>query len=182
MIRSFLAEVFSDFTNLIYPVLCAGCTRTLAKGEDLICVSCLSDLPKLTTESPEWSELEIKLKARMPFASCCAYLRFHKTGMVRNILHNLKYSNCPELGIRLGSMFAMDHRVRLMDFGGIIPVPLHSTKKAKRGYNQSEMIARGLSEVLAIPVLTDTLKKTNRTTSQTGHSRISRWMNVQSDE
>jgi len=36
----------------------------------------------------------------------------------------------------------------------IVPVPLASQREKERGYNQAEMIARGLSEATSLPVLT----------------------------
>ncbi len=49
----------------------------------------------------------------------------------------------------------------------IIPVPIHHLKKAERGYNQSDYIAKGLSKSLNIPYSTKTLKRTKYTESQT---------------
>jgi ComF family protein len=61
----------------------------------------------------------------------------------------------------------------------IIPVPLHPRKQKKRGYNQSEYIARGISEVMNIPVITDALIRHVHTSSQTRKSRYNRWENVE---
>jgi len=39
----------------------------------------------------------------------------------------------------------------------IVPVPLHPRREKERGYNQAEMIARGLSEATSLPVSTGNL-------------------------
>jgi len=61
----------------------------------------------------------------------------------------------------------------------IIPVPLHASKEHQRGYNQSEMIARGISESMKIDIEINNLVKINRTDTQTKKSRFSRWQNVE---
>jgi ComF family protein len=60
----------------------------------------------------------------------------------------------------------------------IIPVPLHAKRLRKRGYNQSEHIARGLSAELGIPMLTQVLHKKHFTETQTFKSREERWQNT----
>ena len=60
----------------------------------------------------------------------------------------------------------------------IIPVPLHRVKQAKRGYNQSTLIAAGLSEVLHIPVSDKLLLRVKDTESQTRKSRAERLNNM----
>ncbi len=42
---------------------------------------------------------------------------------------------------------------------GIVPVPMSLGKRLLRGYNQAEVIAKGISSVTHIPVLTNCLKK-----------------------
>jgi competence protein ComFC len=41
----------------------------------------------------------------------------------------------------------------------IVPVPLHRQKHLRRGFNQSEMLARALSDLLDRPMVTDLLKR-----------------------
>ena len=60
----------------------------------------------------------------------------------------------------------------------IIPVPLHKKKYLKRGYNQSEQFAIGLSSSMDIPFTCETLLRKNSTETQTHKSRFLRWHNV----
>lgn len=48
----------------------------------------------------------------------------------------------------------------------IIPVPLHSSKRRHRGYNQAELIAVGLSRGLGIPMDTRGLRRSLKTVPQ----------------
>jgi ComF family protein len=60
----------------------------------------------------------------------------------------------------------------------IVPIPLHRTRLYERGYNQSTMLAEGLSDALDVPLHTDWLTRPRATRSQTHLSRADRWANV----
>ena len=53
------------------------------------------------------------------------------------------------------------------DVDVVIPVPLHWTRKWKRGYNQAEILGSELATVLNIELRTDILRRTRRTRTQT---------------
>lgn len=59
----------------------------------------------------------------------------------------------------------------------IIPIPAHWTRVAKRGYNQSLVIAKELSLLSGIPVV-EALKKVKRTKAQKGSTALERRRNV----
>ena len=73
-------------------------------------------------------------------------------------------------------------------FDYIVPIPLHWRKKLKRGFNQSEIIARGIQKGIqdslpdrSLPtplVLPTLLRRKSFTATQTAKDRISRWQNV----
>ena len=62
----------------------------------------------------------------------------------------------------------------------VIPVPLHESKKKKRGYNQSDFIADGIAEGMDIPSEKEILVKETATSTQTKKSAFERWVNVES--
>jgi predicted amidophosphoribosyltransferase len=55
---------------------------------------------------------------------------------------------------------------------------LHPDKQRKRGYNQSEYIARGIAEATGLTLVLNNLIKTVQTHSQTKKNRMERWTNV----
>jgi ComF family protein len=57
-------------------------------------------------------------------------------------------------------------------------MPLHTLRYAERGYNQSEMLAKGLSKVLGVPMSAKILKRIKNTPSQTGLNAVERQKNV----
>ncbi len=109
-----------------------------------------------------------------------SFLFFSKSGKVQHLIHQLKYCKKPEIGVYLGKMFGkeLSKSPCFQDIDVIVPVPLHTKKIKKRGYNQSEQIAIGLSETMRIPVDTTSFIRSVLTDTQTRKSRFSRWENV----
>lgn len=99
---------------------------------------------------------------------------------MKHILHQLKYGGRYRIGEQLGRMSAGELFTSGF-FAGvdvIVPVPLHRQKKKKRGYNQSEHIAGGISMLTGIPVDTLSVVRARDTETQTHKSAFSRWENV----
>ena len=61
----------------------------------------------------------------------------------------------------------------------IVPVPLHRAKKRKRGFNQSEIICKGISGVTGLKTESAFLIRNSITGTQTNKSRYDRWANVE---
>jgi ComF family protein len=95
-------------------------------------------------------------------------------------MHQLKYNNSQETGVRMGELYAYELKrsAKFIRADIIIPVPLHPAKLKKRGYNQSECIANGLSAVLNIPVSINNLIRLENTETQTKKARYARYENL----
>ena len=61
----------------------------------------------------------------------------------------------------------------------ILPVPLHSSRRRKRGYNQAELLAKELSEKLQIPMRKDVVFRVRRTKPQKQLDERGRERNLQ---
>jgi len=61
----------------------------------------------------------------------------------------------------------------------LVPVPLHPNKLKIRGYNQSEVICRGMAEVMKIPVMNNLMERIVENSTQTKKGAEERWENVQ---
>ena len=170
----------NDFFALFFPNFCLGCHDGLMKGEEMICTNCLAELPLLDYYNTVDNPIVNRFVGRIPIKHGWALLKFQKTGIVQNLIHQLKYNGRPEVGIRLGKLFSM-HLIQNgyeKEFDFLIPVPLHKSKKRRRGYNQSEMIAKGIGEVLHIPYSDSIVMRVTATNTQTKKSKIERWENV----
>ena len=58
------------------------------------------------------------------------------------------------------------YAVRSWNIDLIVPIPLHKSRRRKRGFNQAELIAKKLGKELGIPVSVDTLFRTRKTKPQ----------------
>jgi ComF family protein len=79
----------------------------------------------------------------------------------------MKYEGFEKLGIRLGRELGRAVQSAGIQADCLIPIPLHKRKFRERGYNQAELIARGVSEVTGIPVRTDIVRRWRFTETQT---------------
>ena len=97
---------------------------------------------------------------------------------MQKLLHELKYSNNPEIGVLLGRMYGSKLRQDGITFDAVLAIPLHKSKQKIRGYNQSDCFAQGISESLACVHYTDVLVRNKSTETQTKKGRFDRWLNV----
>lgn len=178
--KTFATEILQDFVSLFYPRYCYACDQGLAKGEETVCSACRLALPRTNYHLDADNALYRRLQGRIPIRFAVAFLLFRKRGKVQRLLHRLKYNNHPEIGSTLGEVYGEELRQHYYDqkIDVIIPVPLHPTRKKKRGYNQSEEFGKGLSKSLGKPCASEILIRTTVTETQTRKTKLKRWLNV----
>ena len=172
-----MSRIVQAFLNLIFPPMCLACDGVLLYNESDLCSDCLVSLPPfdLSIDVQRQSLLD-KFYGLIPFRNFFTMYYFSKKGRVQQLLHKLKYSYQPEAIIRLGHFLATNFD--LGDYEGIdiiVPVPLYKRRHRVRGYNQSALLAAGISQVIDKPVVTDILIRDVPTKTQTGKSRQERW-------
>lgn len=172
--------LFADFLSLFYPQVCAGCNGELLQGEKFVCVNCLLSLPYTGFASQTPNPSEQTFWGRVDIAAGASFLYFRKGNATQKIMHRIKYKSEKELAEYMGRLMGQELKAsgRFGGIGVVIPVPMHPSKQRKRGFNQSEWFAKGLSAIINAPVLTDVLLKTTATESQTKKSRWQRWINA----
>ncbi len=180
MKHSILVEVVRDFISLLYPNYCLACEDTLVKGEKLVCTRCMLQMPQTNYHLSPINPLRNRISQRIKIDHAMALFRFSKSGRVQTLLHALKYKNHPELGIMLGNLYG-DRMIEANvanSFDLIVPIPLHPSRKRKRGYNQAAKFAEGLSQRLGIPFSDDMLERKVKTDTQTRKTKLNRWENM----
>jgi ComF family protein len=172
--------ILEDFISLFFPNYCLACRRTLVKGEETLCTACLVELPKTNYHRLQENQIKNRLMGRLPLKHGLAFLKFRKTGIVQHLLHELKYNNHPEVGVKLGQAYGMELCGSGLEkeFDLIIPVPLHKSRRRQRGYNQSSKFAEGLSLAMGVSWDESISVRTRATVTQTHKSKSERWENV----
>ncbi len=175
-------SIIVGFVDLLYPNVCLSCGKELYGSEHYICTECLLELPHTYFQSTRKNIITELLKGRIiNLQNAYSFLFFYKHTIVQKIIHAIKYSGTKELAYDLGNYLAQD--IKDSEFKNadlLIPVPLHPLKLKIRGYNQSEWLARGISEVLNIPIEKNNLVRIINTQTQTLKGKEQRWYNVRS--
>lgn len=168
-----------DFFSLIFPEICLACERSLIKGENFLCLSCQYSLPRQNNNGETEDTLKIRFWGKTEIDFSRSYYSFKKGSHVQNLLYQIKYNGQKECAEYLGKLFGFELKDNpyIQSVNALIPVPLHKSKFKKRGYNQSEFFANGISSALNLPVING-LERISKNQSQTRKSRWGRWENV----
>lgn len=178
---NFLYDLWDDFISLLFPRLCPGCGNHLVRNEKLICTECYVLIPRTSYHLEEDNPVARLFWGRCLITRAAAFSYYNRGSRIRKLIHCLKYRGVREIGTELGRIYGT--LLKSSDFINeidiIIPVPLHPQKQKKRGFNQSEYIAAGLSESTGIPVNTISLFRVEMSQTQTKRTRYDRWTNVE---
>ena len=166
--------------QLIYPNTCICCYNHLVDTENFVCTLCLLELPATNYHLKPNNDLDKLFWGRVNIERAIALLLYKKGGKTAKILHALKYSDTPEIAQFLGRYYGTFLRefIKENNIEAVAAIPLHKKKLYMRGYNQSEKLAVGLAETLAIDNLSNFLIRTKFTETQTQKSRLDRSYNV----
>lgn len=144
--------------DLLFPPKCPFCTRLLEDGQALLCPDCQRDLPwALGAQGEQKGEF---------FELCTAPLWYRER--VRESHHRYKFSGVRAYAKPYAELMAQCVQDRLsVTFDVVTWVPIHSARRWKRGYDQSELLARRLAYVMGLPC-ERLLKKVRHTKAQSG--------------
>ncbi|GHE28501.1 ComF family protein [Sphingobacterium griseoflavum] len=176
-----LRRYWDSFIAVLFPSVCASCEKVLLQQEELLCSYCEFHLPINDHYLFLDNEAMRRIKHKAPVEMAAAFLSFAKSSLVQTMIHKLKYGQGTAIGMylgrRLGHQLLASPHFHQIDL--IIPIPLHKKKQRKRGYNQSEYIARGIAEVLKVQLDTVNFIRPMNTASQTSMGRMDRYDNVE---
>jgi ComF family protein len=156
--------------DVLLPPTCPGCGR---EG-DIVCIRCRASL---TRRQAEPAGVPLGLPTRVPAGIvqlewCAAY-----NGPARACLHALKYDGERRLVDPLARIMA--ERWARVGIGGdvLVPVPVHAARRRQRGFDQAELLARGVGRALDLPVAM-AVRRASKTTAQHALGRSARAFNV----
>lgn len=175
-----IKQWLSAATDMVMPRVCPVCGRALDSDETWLCRQCLSRLPRTRYEEVDFNTMEQHFAGKVPIERATAYFFYEKGAPYASILHDIKYHNLPKMGRWLTARAVHDMSgSRFFDgIDAVTAVPLHRSKLAQRGYNQSEYLARGIADASGIPYI-EVLKAVLPHSTQTHKGALERWQNIQ---
>lgn len=172
--------ILNDFLDLFFPRLCVVCNRMLMRDEHSVCLSCYENMPKTNFHLTPDNRMERLFWGKFTLEHACAMFYYIKGSPYQNIIHELKYRGKNLIGKEIGKTYGSEliECGIFNDIDLIIPVPLHKKKLRKRGYNQCEWIAMGISISLNKPYSAKLAVRITNTPTQTRKSVFERWENT----
>ena len=175
-------SLLGNIIDFLFPRYCAICDERLLGTEEMLCATCLLDLPITPTwEAPYENNMAKMFWGRIPVEKCVALFYYHSHSNPSYIIYKLKYHHRPDAGNYLGRLIASKgiESDFFKDIDAIIPIPITKSRRKTRGYNQSEEIARGIQERTQLPIITDAIRRVTFTESQTHKNKRQRQENVE---
>lgn len=165
----------SSLLQLFLPRVCAGCHRPLLPNEDTLCLTCRVQLNYLH-DVKRGNPVERRLLRLFPFERGAAFCYYEHEALFARLIKKAKYESQPYINSGLTRLFLpeLDRADWRGDIEVIVPMPVHWTRRLRRGYNQVEPIATELGRHWQLPVETRCLVKAHRTRSQVGQSQQER--------
>jgi ComF family protein len=168
-----------DLWMFFFPSNCLVCGKRLSSTREILCYTCEYLMPKTGYGERVDNPVSLTFWGRAPVVRGTSLFRFDKGSAYQALIHELKYRGNRNAGLYLGRL--LGHELIHTVFSRcdlLVPVPLHPGRMRQRGYNQSEIIARGCSEITGIPVVTNLIIRRGRHRSQTSLGRHERFENV----
>lgn len=194
-------KVLGALLDFLFPAECVGCKGFLGENRFLgFCKDCWGKIEFVTGSLCFCcgKPFETKSISQMTSNFTCGNCRkglyyFDKAraigkykGVLKEAIHHFKYSPTqvgmgkPGLGKYLSELLLqhLPPDLQISSFDLVIPVPLHKNRKEQRGFNQSEILAKFLSQRYHIPLDTKHLYRIKETRPQIELSSSERAENV----
>jgi ComF family protein len=164
LIRTF--NFFSHFIHdAIAPAQCASC-QVLLPERDVFCASCAQRIQLVGSV-----DLVVTATKRVPIYAVGAY-----TDPLKKLINAKSFSQ-RAASAQLGELAARHALLLQKPIDVLVPIPLHWTRYAWRGYNQSEEIARVVAKARCVPLCNELVRR-RKTEYQAECSRAERTFNV----
>jgi ComF family protein len=181
-----LKTLLTSVLDLVYPPVCQVCGRGFTGDNIWLCDSCRQVLSAIPAPAcPVCRTLQPE-----PLSFCCTCGRSTSIAWVYSLgtydqyysklIQAFKYKPRPGLGSLLGAMVSEKLRTfpHLRQIEMVCAVPIHPSKRRRRGFNQSEILAEAIAGSLGLPHRRRALVQPSETADQIGLSVVERVANV----
>lgn len=171
--RQLAYKISQAALNLVFPIFCQGCGKNLPCNSRIyLCQGCFE---KLRQSSPPLHTLADKNSFFKQAWHCYRY-----EGLIKELVHKFKYHKklyIKNTLVELLYAFTVNH-TQYQDIDIIAAVPMHIADERKRGFNQSDILAKELSLRLNIKYAKRPILKLRRTREQINLKKRERLKNI----
>lgn len=169
------SRYLESVVNLIYPRRCPVCDDIVPMGQGLICEACHGKIKYITEPRCRKCGKQLQDETVVFCKDCDRRRHEYEYGFalydyqsMKNSVYRFKYSKRSEYARYYAKDMYEQLREEIDRIGAdaLIPVPVHGSRKAKRGYNQAEVLARELSRLTGIPCCCNVVKRVKNTVPQ----------------
>lgn len=174
-----MKETLRNIADFFMPRTCHLCGCALRPSERTFCVRCVETLPRSLYHQMPLNPMERRFAGIVPFVRATGYFIYSRNSELASAIHDMKYRQFPSVGRRLGEIVGEELHMAGFFSGAdcVASVPMHWWKKARRGYNQADFIARGIAEATGLEVV-DVLEATRGHKTQTAMTLEQRLANL----
>lgn len=176
-----MINIFSIITETIFPHYCYGCHDIMVNYEKVLCSKCFVELNRSYSIYDSNNDLSNRVSIYFPVKNAVSLLNYNKECLASNLIHSFKYREDIIIGKYLTKILCNELKEKewINEIDYIIPLPLHWIRTLKRGFNQSEVIAKTVSKYFSIEMKTNCIRRIRNNKSQTSMSKLQRWSNVE---
>ena len=154
-------QILEKILEYIFLPTCGVCGKL---GEGYLCKNCRKELEKyslLIKNKCENIEMHKAVIKEIKSTEICKLHVFKYEDVIRNLILNYKFNDKSYLYKTFCEFIVKNKKIVefIKSYDIIIPVPMFKTKIRKRGYNQSELIAKEIAKNIGIKAYTDILLK-----------------------
>jgi len=181
-----VSEIAEGLQSILFPPVCLSCG--VRKSSMQLCHYCMNHRFTLANLEFQRTTGDSLLPDGVVFQY--ALWLFDKQGILQDLLHRLKYNHLRNIGIQMGRQLGRylrkhPHYLSLTESGTkqpvLVPVPLHSARYRRRGYNQAWVITEGVADELKAEIVKHGyILRSKNTRTQTGFSMQKRLKNIKS--
>lgn len=165
----------SRVLDLLFPRRCPVCDGIVKFGKGYVCESCKGKLKFVREPMCMKCGKPLEEEEKEYCYDCVKKEHLYKQGAavfeygsVAAAVYRFKYGGRQEYAEFFGKCMAERLAGKLAEWKpeALVPVPIHSSRKRKRGYNQAELLAKTVSAQTGIPVRKDLIARSRKTVPQ----------------
>lgn len=161
---------FKNLIYFLYPKRCIWCNKKIDENSTYACEKCLNIIKYITDEEV------YSVIPEMYFDKLISLFLYK--GVVREKILKFKFRDKPYYGRAFAEMMAETVKDKNLDIDFIIPVPMHYKRFFQRGYNQSSILAKGISRNIGIKCRGNILRKIKKSAVQSTLNLKQRRINI----